>query len=67
MRSATDQELNCEVSELNVRRDRANLTVAAFERVLSAESYRFRVRSQIPLNGGLGSSAAAVSSSFLAS
>ena len=54
------------VSELDVPHDRSNLTVAAFERILPAEAYRFEVRSQIPLSGGLGSSAAAVVAGLLA-
>ena len=53
-------------SELDVPRDRSNLVVAAFERILPASSYRFEVRSQIPLSGGLGSSAAAVVAGLLA-
>ncbi len=54
------------VSELDVPHDRSNLTVAAFERILPAAGYRFEVRSQIPLSGGLGSSAAAVVAGLLA-
>ena len=53
-------------SELDVPRDRSNLVVTAFERILPASSYRFEVRSQIPLSGGLGSSAAAVVAGLLA-
>ena len=54
------------VSELDVRRDRSNLVVVAFERLLGASGYRFDLRSQIPLSGGLGSSAAAVVAGLLA-
>jgi homoserine kinase len=54
------------LSELDVPHDRSNLTVAAFERILPASGYRFAVRSQIPLSGGLGSSAAAVLAGLLA-
>jgi len=54
------------LSELDVPHDRSNLTVAAFERILPASAYRFEVRSQIPLSGGLGSSAAAVLAGLLA-
>jgi homoserine kinase len=54
------------LSELDVRRDRSNLVVVAFERLLPAGSHRFVLRSQIPLSGGLGSSAAAVVAGLLA-
>ena len=47
-------------TELDVPRDRSNLCVRAFERLHSAEDFTFRLRSDIPLSGGLGSSAAAV-------
>lgn len=40
--------------------DRSNLCVRAFERLHPADDFTFRIRSDIPLNGGLGSSAAAV-------
>jgi homoserine kinase len=46
-------------TQLDVPRDRSNLLVRAFERLHSAEDFTFRVRSEIPLSGGLGSSAAA--------
>jgi homoserine kinase len=48
------------VTELNVPTDRSNLLVQAFERLAPADAFRFVVRSEIPLTGGLGSSAAAV-------
>jgi homoserine kinase len=48
------------VTDLAVPRDRANLLVRAFERLASADAFEFRVRSDIPLVGGLGSSAAAI-------
>jgi homoserine kinase len=54
------------VSELDVPHDRTNLAVAAFERILPASGYRFELRSQIPLSGGLGSSAAAIVAGLLA-
>jgi len=54
------------VTDLDVRRDRSNLAVLAFERVRPASRYRFELRSQIPLSGGLGSSAAAVVAGLLA-
>src|SRR3954469_21291515 len=48
------------VTELDVPRDRSNLLIRAFERLASPEGFEFRVRSDIPLVGGLGSSAAAI-------
>jgi homoserine kinase len=48
------------VTDLDVPRDRSNLLVRAFERLASADGFEFRVRSDIPLVGGLGSSAAAI-------
>ncbi len=47
-------------SDLPVPRGRENLCVRAFERLHSAEGFTFRIRSEIPLSGGLGSSAAAI-------
>ena len=54
------------VTELAVPRDRTNLTVAAFEHLHPSEGLRFEVRSEIPMTGGLGSSAAAVLAGLLA-
>jgi homoserine kinase len=54
------------VTDLAVRRDRSNLAVSSFERLLPASGHRFELRSQIPLSGGLGSSAAAVVAGLLA-
>jgi homoserine kinase len=54
------------VTELDVRRDRSNLAVAAFERLCPADGRRFELRSEIPLSGGLGSSAAATVAGLLA-
>jgi homoserine kinase len=48
------------VTELDVPTDRSNLLVRAFERLAPADTFRFVVRSEIPLSGGLGSSAAAI-------
>ena len=47
-------------TELAVSRGRENLCVRAFERLHPADGFTFRIRSQIPLSGGLGSSAAAI-------
>jgi homoserine kinase len=53
-------------TELDVPRDRSNLVVRAFERLHPAEDFTFRIRSEIPLQGGLGSSAAAIVAGLLA-
>src|SRR5271154_6636628 len=47
-------------TDLPIPRGRENLCVRAFERLHSADGFTFRIRSQIPLSGGLGSSAAAI-------
>jgi len=54
------------ITELEVARDRSNLVVAAFERLHPADGFEFRISSQIPLLGGLGSSAAAHVAGLLA-
>lgn len=53
-------------SELPVATGRENLCVQAFERLHSADGLAFRIRSQIPLVGGLGSSAAAIVAGLMA-
>ncbi len=53
-------------TELDVPRDRDNLVVRAFERLHPADGFEFRISSDIPLSGGLGSSAAAVVAGLLA-
>jgi homoserine kinase len=53
-------------TELDVPRDRSNLLVRAFERLHPADGLSFRVRSTIPMSGGLGSSAAAVVAGLVA-
>ena len=53
-------------SELALPRGRENLLVRAFERLHPAEDFTFRIRSQIPLSGGLGSSAAAIVAGLMA-
>jgi homoserine kinase len=45
---------------LAVAKGRENLCVRAFERLHPADGFSFRIRSEIPLAGGLGSSAAAI-------
>ncbi len=51
---------------LGVPRDRSNLVVSAFERLHPADGFEFRISSDIPLSGGLGSSAAAVVAGLMA-
>lgn len=53
-------------TELDVARDRQNLCVRAFESLHPADEFTFRIRSDIPLSGGLGSSAAAIVAGLLA-
>ncbi len=47
-------------SELPIAKGRENLCVRAFERLHPADAFTFSIRSEIPLAGGLGSSAAAI-------
>jgi homoserine kinase len=54
------------VTELDVPRDRSNLLVRGFERLHPADAFEFRISSEIPLSGGLGSSAAAIVAGLLA-
>ena len=53
-------------STLPVPRSRENLCVRAFERLHPADGFTFRISSQIPLSGGLGSSAAATVAGLMA-
>jgi len=53
-------------TDLDVPRDRSNLVVRAFERLRPADDFTFRVRSSIPMSGGLGSSAAAIVAGLVA-
>jgi homoserine kinase len=53
-------------TDLNVPRDRGNLVVRAFERLHPADDFEFRIASEIPLSGGLGSSAAAIVAGLMA-
>jgi homoserine kinase len=53
-------------TDLPVARGRENLCVRAFERLHPADGFTFRIRSQIPLAGGLGSSAAATVAGLMA-
>src|SRR4051794_10879146 len=51
---------------LDVPLDRSNLIVRSFERLHSADGFTFRISSNIPLNGGLGSSASAIVAGLMA-
>lgn len=53
-------------TKLEVPRDRSNLVVRGFERLHPADGFEFRITSEIPLSGGLGSSAAAILAGLLA-
>jgi homoserine kinase len=53
-------------TDLPVAKGRENLCVRAFERLHPADGFTFKIRSQIPLVGGLGSSAAAVVAGLMA-
>jgi homoserine kinase len=54
------------ITDLDVPRVRDNLAVKAFERLHPADGFEFRISSDIPLSGGLGSSAAAVVAGLMA-
>lgn len=54
------------VTDLRLRRDSSNLIVRAFETLHPADNFEFRISSNIPLSGGLGSSAAGVIAGLLA-
>jgi homoserine kinase len=54
------------VSDLAIARDRRNLVVRGFERLHPPDAFEFRIRSTIPLSGGLGTSAAAYLAGLLA-
>jgi len=53
-------------TDLAIARDRRNLLVRGFARLHPPERFAFRIRSEIPLSGGLGSSAAAYVAGLLA-
>lgn len=53
-------------TDLDIARDRRNLIVRGFERLHAADDFTFRIRSGIPLSGGLGSSAAAYLAGLMA-
>jgi homoserine kinase len=53
-------------TDLKIARDRRNLAVRGFGRLASPERFTFRIASDIPLSGGLGSSAAAYVAGLMA-
>ena len=53
-------------TELEVARDERNLCVRAFARLAPPDAFTFRIRSGVPLAGGLGSSAAATVAGLMA-
>jgi len=53
-------------TDLALVRDRSNLVVRGFEALHPSDDFTFRIRSQVPLSGGLGSSAAAYLAGLLA-
>src|SRR3954449_12143714 len=54
------------VTDLAIATDRRNLLVRGFEKLASPDDFEFRIRSDIPLSGGLGSSAAAFVAGLMA-
>ena len=54
------------VTDLAIATDRRNLVVRGFERLHPPDRFEFRIRSDIPLSGGLGTSAAAYVGGLLA-
>ena len=48
------------VTDLPIARDRRNLAVRGFAALRPVDTLEFRIRSDIPLSGGLGTSAAAM-------
>jgi len=53
-------------TDLPVARGRENLCVRAFEELHPADGFTFQISSEIPLSGGLGSSAAAIVAGLMA-
>jgi homoserine kinase len=53
-------------TDLEVSQGKDNLCVRAFESLHPADDFTFRIRSDIPLSGGLGSSASAIVAGLLA-
>ncbi|MGI8624121.1 MAG: homoserine kinase [Solirubrobacteraceae bacterium] len=53
-------------TDLRIARDRRNLCVRGFAALADPEGFDFRIRSDVPLSGGLGTSAAAYLAGLLA-
>lgn len=53
-------------TDLPIARDHRNLAVRGFARLASPDRFEFRIRSEIPLSGGLGTSAAAYVAGLMA-
>jgi len=53
-------------TDLQIATDRRNLAVRGFERLHPPDNFTFRIKSDIPLSGGLGTSAAAYVAGLLA-
>ena len=53
-------------TDLQIARDRRNLAVRGFARLRAPDRFTFRITSDIPLSGGLGSSAAAYVAGLMA-
>src|SRR3954464_10407761 len=53
-------------TDLQIARDHRNLAVRGFSRLHSPDDFEFRIRSDIPLSGGLGTSAAAYVAGLMA-
>jgi homoserine kinase len=54
------------VSDLPIARDRRNLAVRGFAALHPPDEVEFRIRSEVPLSGGLGTSAAAIVAGLVA-
>ena len=54
------------VTDLPIATDRRNLAVRAFETLAPVDGIEFRIRSDVPLSGGLGTSAAAIVAGLVA-
>jgi len=53
-------------TDLRIARDRRNLIVRGFQALAPADDFEFTIRSDIPLSGGLGTSAAAIVAGLVA-